>query len=176
MRNALKRYNKLAVKQSPLQPTLQYSEVLSYATLGDFDLLKHSQHEVLAWPWSNTMHRQMVVKYFKLLRAREEITRLNVEVRRLQAWVDSETTEIKQIATELSAQNPPLSAELQVLFHRQLRVNNQHQLWLQRIYNLEGYSGVWPIVEHGTGGEDEDEELEGDEALRLDACMHVLLR
>ena len=176
MRNALERYNKLAVKQSPPRPTLQYSEVLSYATLGDFDLLKHSRHEVLAQPWSNTMHRQMVVKYFKLLRAHEEITRLNVEVRRLQAWVDSETTEIKQITTELSAQNPPLSAELQVLFHCQLRVNNQHQLWLQRIYNLEGYSGVWPIVEHGTGGEDEDEELEGDGALRLDACMHVLLR
>ena len=150
--------------------------MLSYATLGDFDLLKHSRHEVLARPWSNTMHRQMAVKYFKLLRAREEITWLNVEVRRLQAWVDSETTEIKQIATELSAQNPPLSAELQVLFHRQLRVNNQHQLQLQRIYDLEGYSGVRPIVEHGTGGEDEDEELEGDEALRLDACMHVLLR
>ena len=122
------------------------------------------------------MHRQMAVKYFKLLRAREEITRLNVEVRRLQAWVDSETTEIKQIATELSAQNPPLSAELQVLFHHQLRINNQHQLQLQRIYDLKGYSGVRPIVEHGTGGEDEDEELEGDEALRLDACMHVLLR
>ena len=176
MQNALERYNKLAVKQSPLRPTLQYSEVLSYATLGDFDLLKHSRHEVLARPWSNTMHRQMAVKYFKLLRAREEITRLNVEVRQLQAWVDSEATEIKQIATELSAQNPPLSAELQVLFHRQHRVNNQHQLWLQRIYDLEGYSGVRLIVEHGTGGEDEDEELEGDEALRLDACMHVLLR
>ena len=175
MRNALERYNKLAVKQSPPRPTLQYSEVLSYATLGDFDLLKHSRHEVLARPWSNTMHRQMAVKYFKLLRAREEITRLNVEVRRLQAWVDSEATEIKQIATELSAQNPPLSAELQVLFHRQHHVNNQHQLRLQRIYDLEGYSGVRPIVEHGTGGEDEDEEVEGDKALRLDACMHASL-
>ncbi|KIM57629.1 hypothetical protein SCLCIDRAFT_57162, partial [Scleroderma citrinum Foug A] len=148
VRNALERYNKLAVKQSPPRPTLQYSEVLSYATLGNFDLLKHSRHEVLARPWSNTMHRQMAVKYFKLLRAHEEITQLNVEVRRLQAWVDSETTEIKQITTELSAQNPPLSAELQVLFHRQLRVNNQHQLRLQRIYDLEGYSGVRPIVEH----------------------------
>ena len=65
--------------------------------------------------------------------------------------------------------------ELQVLFHCQHHVNNQHQLQLQHIYNLEGYSGVQPIVEYGRGGEDEDEELEGDKALRLDACMHVLL-
>ena len=95
---------------------LQYSEVLSYTALGDFDLLKHSRHDVLARPWSNTMHRQLAVKYFKLLRAHEEIYRLNVEVRRLQAWIDHETAQIKQIAAGLSAQDPLLSAELQVFF------------------------------------------------------------
>ena len=104
------------MKQSPVRPVLQYGEVLSYATLGDFDLLKHSRHDVLARPWSNTMHRQMAAKYFKLLRAHEEINRLNVEVRRLQAWVDYETTDIKQIAEGLSARDPLLSAELQVFF------------------------------------------------------------
>ena len=102
------------MKQNPPRPVLQYSEVLSYAALGDFDLLKHSRHDVLARPWSNTMHRQLAVKYFKLLRAHEEIHRLNVEVRRLQAWIDNETTEIKQIAAGLSVQDPLLSAELQV--------------------------------------------------------------
>ena len=122
------------------------------------------------------MHRQMAVKYFKLLRAQEEINWLNVEVRRLQAWVDNETTEIERIATEISAQSPLLSAELHALFHHQQRVNNQHQLRLQRIYDLEGYSGVRPVVGHERGGEDEDEEPEGDEALRLDACMNVMSR
>ena len=62
------------------------------------------------------MHRQMAAKYFKLLRAHEEINRLNVEVRRLQAWVDYETADIKQIAEGLSAWDPLLSAELQVFF------------------------------------------------------------
>ena len=176
VRHALERYNKLAVKQSPPRPVLQYSEVLSYATLGDFDLLKHSRHDVLARPWSNTMHRQMAVKYFKLLRAHEEINWLNVEVRRLQAWIDSETTEIKQIAAALSTQSPLLSAELWALFYRQQRVNIQHQLRLQCIYDLEGYSGVRPVIEHERGGEDKDEEAEGDEAQRLDACINVMSR
>ena len=153
---------------------LQYSEVLSYATLGDFNLLKHSWHNVLARPWLNTMHRQMAVKFFKLLRAHEEINRLNVEVRRLQAWVDNKTMEIKQIATELSVENPQLSAELRALFHRQQWVNIQHQLQLQCIYDLKGYSGVWPIIEHERGGEDKDKEPEGDEAVRLDTCLNVM--
>ena len=118
----------------------------------------------------------MAIKYFKLLRAHEEVNRLNVEVRRLQAWIDSKATEIKQIAVELSAQNPLLCAELQALFRRQQRVNTQHQLQLQCIYDLKGYSGVQPIVEHEREGEDEDEEAEAerDEALRLDACMSVM--
>jgi len=176
VRNALERYNKLAVKQRPPRPILQYSEVLSYAALGDFDLLKHSRHDILAKPWSNTLHRQMVVKYFKLLRAHEEINRPNVEVRHLQAWVDNETVEIKRVTAELSAQDPLLSAELQVLLCRQQRVNIQHQLRLQHIYSLEGYSGVRPIVqrERGVEDEDEDEEPEGDEALRLDVCMNAM--
>ena len=164
------------MKQSPLRPVLQYSEVLSYAALRDFDLLKHSRHHVLARPWSNTMHRQMAVKYFKLLRAHEEINRLDVEVRRLQAWVDNETTEIRQIATEISAQNPLLSAELRALFHHQQQVNIQHQLQLQCIYDLKGYSGVQPVVDYERGRVDEDNETEGDEALRLDTCLNVMSR
>ena len=64
-----------------------------------------------------------------------------------------------------------------MLFRRQQRVNNQHQLRLQRIYDLDGYSGVRPTVEHEGGGEDEDEEPEGAyEALRLDACINVMVR
>jgi len=36
--------------------------------------------------------------------------------------------------------------------------------------------GYDTIVEHDRGGEDEDEEPEGNEALRLDACMNVMSR
>ncbi|KAI6041721.1 hypothetical protein EDC04DRAFT_2601503 [Pisolithus marmoratus] len=128
-----------------------------------------------ARPWSNTMHHQMAIKYFKLLRVHEEINWLNVEVRWLQAWVDNEVMDIKWVAAGLSVQTPLLSAELQVLFDHQQRVNTQHQLWLQRIYDLKGYSGVQPIVEHERRGEDKDEEPKGtDEELRLDACMNVM--
>ena len=76
---------------------------------------------------------------------------------------------------ELSAQSPMLSAELWALFYCQQHVNVQHQLRLQCIYDLEGYSGVWPVIEHERGGE-EEEEPEGDEAQRLDACINVMSR
>ncbi|KIM61914.1 hypothetical protein SCLCIDRAFT_25388 [Scleroderma citrinum Foug A] len=101
IRSALEKYNKLAVKQHPPRPTLQYNEVTSYTSLGDFDLLKHSRHNVLVKPWANPTHREMAIKYFKLLRAREEIMRLNIEIPRLQAWVDTEDSELQKCTTRL---------------------------------------------------------------------------
>ncbi|KAG0692208.1 hypothetical protein DFH29DRAFT_1009118 [Suillus ampliporus] len=71
---ALDKYNKLAVMQNPQRPALQYSEVTSYAALGEFDILKHSRHDILTKPWNNPTHREMAIKYFKILRACEEIT------------------------------------------------------------------------------------------------------
>jgi len=104
---ALGKYNKLTVTQDPQRPTLQYSEVLSYATLGEFDILKHSWHDILTKPWSNPTHCEMAVKYFKILRACEEITQLNVDIHHLHAWVNAEDSEIKRVATELESTNPP---------------------------------------------------------------------
>ncbi|KAG1736433.1 uncharacterized protein EDB91DRAFT_1238058 [Suillus paluster] len=38
------------------KPTLQYGEVTSYAALGEFEILKHSRHNILTKPWSNPTH------------------------------------------------------------------------------------------------------------------------
>jgi len=170
--------------QNPRRPTLQYSEILSYADLGEFDILKHSRHDILTKPWSNTTHRQMGVKYFKILRAREEITRLNVETRRLHAWIDAEDSDIKHVATELELTNPPLASEIWRLYHRQRRVNDVHRVRLNRIYSLEGFTGCVPsdvtATDDSLDSVDEvsvemiEDELEGDEAARFDLCIQQM--
>ncbi|KAG2743397.1 hypothetical protein P692DRAFT_201841820 [Suillus brevipes Sb2] len=70
IRSALDKYNKLAVSQNPQCPTLQYSEVMSYAALDEFEILKRSRHDILAKPWSNGIHREMTNKYFKIIYTR----------------------------------------------------------------------------------------------------------
>ncbi|KAG2065099.1 hypothetical protein BDR04DRAFT_1130521 [Suillus decipiens] len=129
------KYNKLAVVQNPRRPTLQYSEILSYAARGEFDILKHSRHNILTKPWSNTTHHQM---------AREEITRLNVETCCLHAWFDAEDSDIKHMATELELTNPLLASEIWRLYHRQRRVNDVHCVCINRIYSLEGFTSCVP--------------------------------
>ncbi|KAG2353069.1 hypothetical protein BDR07DRAFT_1248729, partial [Suillus spraguei] len=94
----------------------------------------------LTKPWSNTTHRQMGVKYFKILRAREEITRLNVETRRLHAWIDAEDSDIKHMATELELTNPLLASEIWRLYHRS-GGSMMCTVFINRIYSLEGFTG-----------------------------------
>ena len=77
---ALDKYNAMAPLQHPPHPTLDYAEVASYSLLGDFELLKHSRMEILQKPWSVPANQEVADKYFKILGARMEIHRLNIEI------------------------------------------------------------------------------------------------
>ncbi|KAG1729220.1 uncharacterized protein EDB91DRAFT_1085831 [Suillus paluster] len=90
-----KQISKAIVKRSSAIHTALDNEVVSYAVLGEFDLLKYSRHEILTKPWMNPTHHEMAVKHFKVLHAREEIIRLNVEICRLQAWVVTEDADME---------------------------------------------------------------------------------
>ncbi|KAG1771378.1 hypothetical protein EV702DRAFT_1181467 [Suillus placidus] len=169
IQSALDTYNKLAVSQNPRRPTLQYSEVMSYAALGEFEILKCSCHDILAKPWSNGIHCKMTNKYFKIIRAQEEITRLN-------AWVDMEDSDIEQMATELDLTDTRLAAELWLLYNRQHRINNVHRNCLARIYRLPGYTGSIPlqvntVVTSSKNEEEYDPMLEGEVSAQFESCI-----
>ncbi|KAG2121463.1 hypothetical protein DEU56DRAFT_746660, partial [Suillus clintonianus] len=179
IRSALDKYNKLALPQNPQRPTLQYSEVMSCVALGEFEILKCSRHDILAKPWSKGIHHEMTNKYFKIIRAQEEITRLNVEIQRLQAWVDMEDSDIERAATELDSTDTRLAAELWLLYHRQHRINDVHRNCLAHIYSLPGYTGSIPLqvntVVAGSENEEEyDPMLEGEASARFESCIQQI--
>ncbi|KIM53199.1 hypothetical protein SCLCIDRAFT_32065 [Scleroderma citrinum Foug A] len=147
IRSALEKYNKLAVKQHPPRPMLQYNE-----------------------PWANPTHREMAIKYFKLLHAHEEIVRLNIEIPRLQAWVDTEDSELQKCATRLRSAAPLLAAEISEVHKRQQWVNDVHRTRLAHIYGLSHYDG--PIhVELSDEVEDDVEDEGGNDAIQFEAYM-----
>ncbi|KAG2075504.1 hypothetical protein BDR04DRAFT_1115032 [Suillus decipiens] len=152
IQSALNKYNKLTVSQNPQLPMLQYSEVMSYAALGKFEILKCSHYDIHAKPWSNGTHREMANKYFKIIHAQEEITRLN-------AWVDTEDSDIERMATELDSTDTLLAVELQLF--------------------LQGYTGSIPLQVNAmvTGSENEEEcdpMLEGEQSAWFESCIQQI--
>jgi hypothetical protein len=144
VRASLEWYNKLAPLQTPPCPVLEYAKVASYGWLGDFALLKISRHDILTKPWTVPANRDISRKHFKVLRAQEEMYRLNIEVRQLQAWIDEEEDHIRHCAEEKDEVDPHLSAELCLRYAEQSRINGVHRACLQSIYCLQGYSGIIP--------------------------------
>ncbi|KAJ7840735.1 hypothetical protein B0H14DRAFT_2587320 [Mycena olivaceomarginata] len=75
VRNAIDRYNAAASILDPPMPPLTWDQVVEYAFLADFDILRDTRAEDC---------------YFKILRAKEEIKRLNVEIPRVVTWIRDE--------------------------------------------------------------------------------------
>jgi hypothetical protein len=76
-----------------------------------------------------------MVKHFRLCRAREEITRLNVEIRRLRTFIHDETIHTNKTIKLLTQSNPPLSTELRSRWQLRNAINDLH---IQRLDLIEG--------------------------------------
>jgi len=89
---------------------------------------------------------------------------LNIKIPRLQAWVDTEDSEIQRCTTRLQSTAPLLAAEISEVHKQQQWVNDVHCTRLMHIYSLSHYDG--PIyVELLDDVEDNVEDEGGDDAI-----------
>ena len=98
---AVGRYNVAAAALSPPRRELCWDEVVEYAFLADFDLLCDARQDIWSRPWATPAARQAMDGYFKLLRAEEEIVRLNVEIRRFLTFMRDKDAELSSKEMEV---------------------------------------------------------------------------
>jgi hypothetical protein len=79
--------------------------------------------------------------YFKVLRAEEEILRLNVEIPRLGTYIRDEDVYLLSKENELTLTDPGLANQVRLHRMERGRFNMHHTSILQQIANLPGYSG-----------------------------------
>ncbi|EGN93667.1 hypothetical protein SERLA73DRAFT_63599, partial [Serpula lacrymans var. lacrymans S7.3] len=165
---ALQKYNRMAPKQNPPWPVLEYLEIVSYATLSEFMLLKYLRHDILAKPWTVSANRQVAIKFFKIQRAKEEVLQLNVEVQRLHMWIDNKDRTLFESYNATKVNSPLLAAELYLLYAEQHRINNVHCNCLCCIYKLEGYTGqIYSMLGDKSVGSNHNENDDGDLLLKM---------
>ncbi|KAG1792022.1 uncharacterized protein HD556DRAFT_1218165, partial [Suillus plorans] len=138
IRNAINRYNVQAVALNPPRQKVSWKDIADYSFLGEFDLLRHSRTDIRNSDWATPAHREATTKYFKLCRAREEITRLNVEVRRLRTAIHDEELHTSTVIQDLHVSNPQLGNELRRQWRSRMAIDAIHSFRLDRI---PGFSG-----------------------------------
>ncbi len=139
--SAIECYNALAPLQRPPHPLLMYSDVVKYCNFSEFEILKHSDHNLLSKDWATLANQQAAKMYFKIECAKEEIPCCNIEVARLQAWVNVEDDNMCRAVATHESGNPAFSDHLKVVQMQHCHVNEHICMWLHQIYSLPGYCG-----------------------------------
>ena len=90
IRTTLDKYNIAAMEMNPPWQLLDWDEVVAYAFLSNFDLLRDTQQDIRLKPWATPAAQLAIDQWYKLERAEEEIKRLNIEVRRFHTFLHDE--------------------------------------------------------------------------------------
>ncbi|KAG1796091.1 hypothetical protein EV424DRAFT_1306802, partial [Suillus variegatus] len=141
IRTALDRYNTAARALRPPRASLSWEEVVEYAFLSDFDLLRDARQDISQRPWATPTGRLTMDTYFKTRRAREEIQHLDIKIRRLATYLHDESRYLTECEKQLQTLHPGLAH--QVSLHRKIcaRFAGHHYQCLHDISMLEGFTG-----------------------------------
>ncbi|KAG1902578.1 uncharacterized protein F5891DRAFT_1127555 [Suillus fuscotomentosus] len=142
IKTALDWSNIAARALSPPCRTLKWEEVVEYAFLANFDLLHDSRDDVSHRPWAMPSVRQATDLYFKTCRAREEIMRLNIEVRCLATYLHDEEHYLHECQCQAEASHPVLAHQINLRRQVRSRFNSHHLQRLQDIANLPEFLGT----------------------------------
>lgn len=128
---------------TPPAPELHWKDILTYGFVGEFELIKYvwSRADISEAPWAQPLNRKIATKHFKILRAREELQRIHVEMRRIRVAIAAEENDYKAAIVSLLISDPLLAAELTSQYSIRARVNTQLLEGLRRVEALPGYTG-----------------------------------
>lgn len=126
---------------SPKRPTLSWEEVVEYAFLANFDLLRESRQDIRDRPWSRPAIRTLIDKYFKIERAKEEICRLNIEIKRVVTHIRDEEEFLLGEEKRVAASDPLLSHHIQLYRLQRTKYNGLHMTKFHKLATLSGFSG-----------------------------------
>jgi hypothetical protein len=115
--------------------------VVEYTFLADFDLLRDTRQDIRTRPWASPAARLAMDGYFKVLRAAEEMERLNVEIPRLTTFMRDEETYVLAKETALAATDPVLAHQVKIYRMQRGRFTGHHTAILNQLAALPGFSG-----------------------------------
>lgn len=143
IRTALEGYNKAALALTPPRKQLDWDQVVKYAFLSEFDLLRDARQDVRDKPWATAAGRYAMDRHFKIARAKEELQRLDVEIKRLWTFIHDESAFLKATYKELEAEgNYVMALQVRTLHRRQATYDWEHRERLRKLGKTLGFSGV----------------------------------
>ena len=125
----------------PPRPALTWDSVVHAVDIADFDILKDTRQDIRTLEWAQPANREGMVMYFQIKRAKEEITRLNVEIRRLLTFLYDDHEDHFRAFHANKTVNPPLSQEIFSRWQYRTKIHEEIVKHLLQTSKLPGFSG-----------------------------------
>lgn len=129
---------------NPPAEILDIQKIMELTFVAEFDLLRQSygDTEILQKPWMSPANRLVCNRLFKVVRAEEELDRLNLEMRRLRTWLLADAKAYEDAINGLSTRHETIfAAEVREQYNRRQAINNNHHSILNTIEGLTGFTG-----------------------------------
>lgn len=139
IQTALNEFNLQAKSLS--KPTLRWTELVDVMFIGELDLWKDCRTDVRRNDWAKPENRRAMALYFRLLRAKEEIVRVNVEIRRQITFMVDEYRDYQVAASRLQSSNRTLAAEIAMRCSYIQDRNAQVMAYFSALASKRGFTG-----------------------------------
>ncbi|KAJ7671708.1 hypothetical protein B0H17DRAFT_1162089 [Mycena rosella] len=119
---------------------LTWAEVVEYTFLSDFDILWDPTGNAALRDWATQGGRQLMDSFFRIERAKEEIPRLNIEIRRLITYIRDERIFFLAKEAEIIQTDLHLAHFIWKYSNQRGRFDNNHMAWLRSMKKKLGSS------------------------------------
>jgi hypothetical protein len=126
---------------NPPREKLTWDKVVDYAFLTDFSLLRDCCEDITQRPWAQPQSRALMDQYFKITRAREEIKRVDIEIRRVVTYLHDEDSYLRLMENKLSQSNPLIAHQIKHLRLKTMRFKDLHMRRFLKLASTRGFSG-----------------------------------
>ncbi|KAJ7248761.1 hypothetical protein C8J57DRAFT_1522233 [Mycena rebaudengoi] len=141
VRNAIEKFNAAAIVLSPPMRTLSWEDIVDYAFLADFDILRDTSQLVQSRPWARPSCRLAMDKYFRICRAKEEIHRLNIEIPRHVTWIHDEDSFLRSKEQEFLEADPEMAVQIRRYRMERGRFDDVHMRRYWGLAKTPGFTG-----------------------------------
>jgi hypothetical protein len=114
---------------------------VEYTFLAKFDLLRDTRQDVRQKPWAVSQNRILHDEWFKVEHAREEIERLDVEIRHLVTYIWDENQFLQERESAVKVGNPVLAHQIMLYSLERARFNSLHKHQFLKLANIPKFEG-----------------------------------
>lgn len=142
IQTAISRYNIAAGQLVPPRPSLDWARIAKYNFVEEFNLLRSARRDISEDRWSNPEVREAMKMHQRIKRAKEEVERVHIEMRRLHTSILDEHDHFARTLQQLdTAEGHQLYAATVSFCQKRRRMNRVVLSHLDDITRMKGYTG-----------------------------------